>query len=67
MQKRLFNDFSTIDWAKLHKEENQKQINKMKSKKPKKRIRLHVECHSQAEKIYLTGVVIRAKRNLKKK
>lgn len=71
MQQKLFKDFSTVDWAKLHKEENQKQIN-MKKKKaamkaPKKRIRLMVECHSNVEKTYLLGVVLKAKKNFKKK
>lgn len=67
MQKTLFQKFSKSTFAELHKQEIQKQINKMKKKTPKKRIRLNVECHSMAEKIYFTGVIERAKKNLKKK
>lgn len=71
MQRKLFYNFTKETFAPAWADyiNNQKQ-QQMKKKKPaikaKKRIRLNVECHSQAEKVYFVGVIEKAKKKLQK-
>lgn len=71
MQLRIFKDFSSVDWAKLHKEENQKQINKMKAKQAKKqetlkaRIRYELSFKSEKDKRKFVRHLMVIKKQLK--